>query len=57
VQLAFAANLAVAATFLVSIPVAFIAGPWAFGLWALLGVATSAAMAVQRRRHPGLDLG
>lgn len=46
------ANLAVAVTFLVSVPLCLLVGPWAFVLWALLGVVTTAAMTWHERRHP-----
>lgn len=51
-QSTLVANLTVAATFLVSIPASFLIGPWAFAIWALLGVVTDAAMRVYQRRHP-----
>ncbi|MGB8385178.1 MAG: TMEM175 family protein [Dermatophilaceae bacterium] len=51
-----ARNLAVALTFLASIPVAFVIGPWAFVVWGLLSVTVRVAMRIQERRHPELDL-
>lgn len=51
-----AVSLAIAGTFLVSIPLSFVVGPWAFVLWALTGVVTDSALRVQRRRHPEVDV-
>ncbi len=51
-----ARNAAVALTFLVSIPIAFVIGQWAFVIWGLIMLTVPIAIRMQGRRHPELDL-
>lgn len=51
-----ARNAAVALMFLVSVPVAFVIGQWAFVIWGLISVTVPLAIRMQARRHPELDL-
>ncbi len=48
----YAVSLSVAGTFLVSIPFAFLIGPWAFVIWWLSGVVGERAVRRAEARHP-----